>query len=591
MNNAIPTGHPIRAAWRAWAMFAAGLLVTGVASLQVKQRIDLEAAHQLGFVYDHATLKIQERLNNYAQILRGGAGLFTASTSVERAEWRDYVAALHPEQSVPGLQGVGFAQLIAPGQLGAHIASIRQQGFPDYTVRPAGERPVITSIIYLEPFRDRNLRAFGYDMFSEPVRRAAMEQARDTGNVALSGKVALVQENAKDVQAGTLMYVPVYRQGVPAATLEERRQALLGWVYSPYRMNDLMHGMLGLRELTHEQTIDMQLYDGAQATPAALLFDSKPDHVPDAQAPFYQQRKVDFGGRQWLLVFDNSLDAEHLNYASAWFVLIAGCVISALLFGLMRSVNNTRASARRMADELIATIHFREAALERSNAELTRLGEAMAHHFQEPARRLASFAHRLLVKSNLDMDADSRAALNFIDTESRRLSALVRDAQRCLALDEATVAAGDSTDSAAALRQTIQAASATVADADIVLHEPLPRVQLSEKTMCQLFAILLDNALRYRHPQRALRIEVSASSSGTRAVFRFADNGSGIEPQYRAQVLMLFTRLVPSSIPGTGTGLALAVKIVSLTGGQLHIEDGLDGGVCVVFDLPLEVAL
>jgi len=73
-------------------------------------------------------------------------------------------------------------------------------------------------------------------------------------------------------------------------------------------------------------------------------------------------------------------------------------------------------------------------------------------------------------------------------------------------------------------------------------------------------------------------------------VFRFADNGSGIAPEYRSQVLGLFTRLVPSSVPGTGMGLALAYKITTLVGGDLHIEDGLDGGICVVFDLPLEIA-
>jgi signal transduction histidine kinase len=101
---------------------------------------------------------------------------------------------------------------------------------------------------------------------------------------------------------------------------------------------------------------------------------------------------------------------------------------------------------------------------------------------------------------------------------------------------------------------------------------------------------LLDNALRYRDPERPLRMEVSASALAERAVFRFADNGSGIAPQYRAQVLGMFVRLVPSTIPGTGMGLALANKIVSLAGGQLHIEDGLDSGACIVFDLPLEIA-
>jgi CHASE1-domain containing sensor protein/anti-sigma regulatory factor (Ser/Thr protein kinase) len=591
MNSAPSDIKSSRTTWPAWAVFMIAVLVTVFASLQVRQRIEAEAVRQVGFSYDQATLKIQERLNTYAQILRGGAGLFAASDRVDRQKWRTYVDQLRTEETVPGVQGIGFSTIIAPGQLGTHIHGIRQQGFPDYTVRPAGERLVTTSIIYLEPFRDRNLRAFGFDMFSEPVRRSAMEQARDTGNVALSGKVALVQETAKDVQAGTLMYVPVYRHGALLQTLAQKQAALLGWVYSPFRMDDLMGGILRLEEQGDGQAIDLHIYDGAQATPDALMFDSKPAHRPDAHALFYQQRRIDFGGRQWLLMFDHTVSSASLNYASAWFVLLAGLVISVLLAGLMHSVINTRANGKRIAAKLIATNHFREAALERSNVELSRLGEVMAHHFQEPTRRLASFAQRLLARSELARDEDSRLSLHFIDTESKRLSALVSEAKRYLALDHSQVSAGGVADSASALRQCIHDAGAQAGAVDIVVHGSLSRVQLAEKTLRELFAIFLDNALRYRHPQRPLRIEVRASAMGDRAIFRFADNGSGIAPQYRAQALGLFTRLVPSSIPGTGMGLALADKIVNLNGGKVHIEDGLEGGTCVVFDLPLENAV
>jgi signal transduction histidine kinase len=73
-----------------------------------------------------------------------------------------------------------------------------------------------------------------------------------------------------------------------------------------------------------------------------------------------------------------------------------------------------------------------------------------------------------------------------------------------------------------------------------------------------------------------------------RVLFRFADNGSGIAPEYRAQVFDLFTRLVPNNIPGTGMGLALVRKIVLQTGGCVAVNDGIDGGTCIAFDLPLE---
>jgi PAS domain S-box-containing protein len=284
---------------------------------------------------------------------------------VERQEWRSYVETLRASGSVPGVQGIGFAQVIPAHQLAAHVASIRSQGFPEYNVRPAGERALYTAITYLEPFSDLNLRAFGYDMFSEPVRRAAMEQARDSDLATLSGKVTLVQETSTEVQAGTLMYVPVYRNGMPKATVEQRRAALIGWTYSPYRMNDLMAGILKDWNRPDGQPIDLHIYDGAEAVPASLLFGA-------AEAPilvhlqFKQQRTLDFNGHHWLLVFDQGSAAAGISYASAWATLIGGLAISGLLFGLMLALVNTQARARAIASTLTEEVRQREDLLRES---------------------------------------------------------------------------------------------------------------------------------------------------------------------------------------------------------------------------------
>lgn len=301
------------------------------------------------------------------------------------------------------------------------------------------------------------------------------------------------------------------------------------------------------------------------------------------------------------LVFVVSRDISDLFAPWRTDILVQGglyiLLVLASTLGMYSWQKRRREYDRLMAEQeaqrqQVAEILYQQAeSLTLSNAELTRLGEAMAHHFQEPARRLASFTQRLLAKSDLVKDEDSRISLNFINAESRRLSLLVGEAQRYLALDHGNIGSEKGTDSGVVLRQCIATAAATITDADanIILHEPLPPVRLNEKPMRELFTILLDNALRYRQAQRRLHIEVSASTQGERAVFRFADNGSGIAPEYRSQVLQLFTRLAPSTTPGTGMGLALANKITHLVGGHLHIEDGLDGGACVVFDLPLEI--
>ena len=161
-----------------------------------------------------------------------------------RSDWKNFIEFSRFEKNLPGIQGIGFSFIVPKDQLEQHIKRIQAEGFPNYTIFPADDRSVYTSIIYLEPFAGRNLRAFGYDMFWEPTRRKAMELARDNDVAMLSGKVELVQETNVDVQVGTLMYVPVYKYGLPTNTIEQRRVAILGWVYSPYRMNDLMQGIL-----------------------------------------------------------------------------------------------------------------------------------------------------------------------------------------------------------------------------------------------------------------------------------------------------------------------------------------------------------
>jgi PAS domain S-box-containing protein len=363
----------------AWLALVVGLVLTMVASLEVKKAIEQDAADEIAFTSDQITLRIQTRLDAYALTLKGGASLFAASNTVDRREWQAYVDKLRAQDSLPGVQGIGFSQVIPPHHLADHIARIRAEGFPDYTVRPAGKRALYTSIIYLEPFRDRNLRAFGFDMFSEPVRRAAMEQARDSGAPALSGKVELVQETVTEVQAGTLMYVPVYRNGAATDTVEQRRAALIGWSYSPYRMQDLMNGILAKWADHITKRVHLQIYAGSEVQVDSLLYDSHPAVIHKIDPRYYQQRAIDFNGQHWLLAFHAGEGVVTLSYARAWATLAGGIVLSSLLSGLMLALARTQVRAKEIADTLTESLResekFLSATLDGLSAHIAVLNE------------------------------------------------------------------------------------------------------------------------------------------------------------------------------------------------------------------------
>lgn len=292
---------------------------------------------------------IQQRLSVYEQVLRAGVGLFSASDTVTRTGFHRFVNALDLAKSYPGIQGIGYAEVVPPAEKDRHIAAIRHEGFPEYSISPAGQRDIYTSIIYLEPFSGRNLRAFGYDMYSDPVRQAAMAHARDTGNVAVSRKVILVQEAGTDVQAGFLMYLPVYRNGSSHDTVAERRMNLIGWVYAPFRMNDFMRGVEGVRG----NDLDIEIYDDHMISDATRMFDS--DHTLRAIDPHTELKRIDdiqAGDRTWTIAMA-ALPAfeQQMRSDRPQLVLRTGISISLMVSLLMWIFLDDRARAIRAAHQ------------------------------------------------------------------------------------------------------------------------------------------------------------------------------------------------------------------------------------------------
>ena len=291
------------------------------------------------------TKAIVQRLDDYRIILAGGVGLFAVSDDVNREQWRTYVNSLRLGDNFPGIQGVGFSMRIGPQEKQDHIIGVRAEGFPEYAVRPEGAREEYTSIIYLEPFDFRNQRAFGYDMFSEPIRRTAMKRARDTGEVAVSGKVILLQETDQNIQAGFLMYVPVYTRHMPINTVEERKSALLGYVYSPFRIGDLIEGIFGKTP----PDIDLEIYDGFGPSRNGLMYDSDSDPYGLASSRdrlFSKTEIISTYGQQWTLVFSARPSFERIDeHYQPMAILGFGLAISLLLFLFTRSQEITRERA------------------------------------------------------------------------------------------------------------------------------------------------------------------------------------------------------------------------------------------------------
>ena len=296
--------------------------------------------------------QIRSNINDYAQMLQTSAALFAANRQVTRKAWRAYVEKIDLETHYPGTLGLGYVAYMRAADLPAHIKQVRAEGFPDYAPHPAGRRDEYTSVVYIEPFAGPNLRAFGFDMYSDATRRIAMQRARDTGEPTMTDKVRLVQSGESSREVGVLMYAPVYRTDYMAFTEDERRSALQGFVYCPFRMTQLIPSVI----TGPTSDLRIELFDGIDQSVDHLLYASAGHAAHDAKGPashFDRSRTLEIGGRTWTLhvvglpAFDAALGPSHASS-----LLVGGLVISVLSFLITLSLVDTRRRALLMAEDL-----------------------------------------------------------------------------------------------------------------------------------------------------------------------------------------------------------------------------------------------
>jgi PAS domain S-box-containing protein len=309
----------------AWLALSLILAITAGLYSIVRQSTEEQIYQRFLYRAEQERSILLSRLNTHAQVLRGAAAFIEASDEVSRKEWQSYLSNLELARTLPGIQATGFSLMIQPRDKAAHEQNIRAEGFPGYAIKPDGKREQYSSIVYLEPFTEHNQIAFGYDMFSEPVRRLAMERARDYGEPTLSGKITLIQEIGQQVQPGFLIYMPVYRAGLRRDTVEERRAALHGYSYAAFRAGDLLSSVI----TKDNKDVDIELYDIAVA-PENLLFDS---HSGKTAASGRQQATlaIEFGGHQWIALLRSRPEFDRIT----WTPLPLSIAVGGILGGLV----------------------------------------------------------------------------------------------------------------------------------------------------------------------------------------------------------------------------------------------------------------
>ena len=332
-------------------VLGSGLVLTALLATFAWQRNHARDLGRFENAVQRSDQSIQARVDIYIGLLRAGAGVLTANPDATAAEFQTFAESIDTARNYPGVQGIGFARRLSRAEKPAFIAAERARGRAEFDIFPAGERDEYFPIVFLSPMDRRNQQALGYDMFSEPTRRDAMQRARDLGSPAVSRQVVLVQEVDPAKQAGFLIYVPVYHGGTVAESIEARRERIRGFVYSPFRAGDLFAGIFSQET---SPRLGFEIFDGPEAQATNALYRSP--IAPSRKPLFMRATRLQIADRTWTVVYRTAAGFE-TGSARTWVVWLSvgGVLVSGLLgfvtLALARSKASSAARSRELFDQ------------------------------------------------------------------------------------------------------------------------------------------------------------------------------------------------------------------------------------------------
>lgn len=323
-----------------------GLIVTFFVAGKMAETeyVRLEAAYTLTF--NQAVNAVVGKINAYEEMLRATQGLFYVAPDLSRNDFANFYQSLRLEENYRGIQGLGYVVALTPEQKQPHINAVRQTGLLSYDIYPEAEREQYSSNLYIEPMTPKNMRALGFDMYSDATRKQAMERAVNTGHAAITRKVPLKQDGSSSTINGLLMYLPVLIDPSESDEAIDQRTINSGWVYAVFRIDDVLQDVLA----THKHIGLLNIYDDTDKNLDGLLFSQR---GTASNVSFSLQKSYEVGGRSWSFVgqpdkeFVSTLSRN--NRLMAWLI---GSVISLLFALVIAAIANSRANAIRIASQM-----------------------------------------------------------------------------------------------------------------------------------------------------------------------------------------------------------------------------------------------
>jgi signal transduction histidine kinase len=556
--------------WVPFAVLLLGGALTAAAVVSITAREEAVAAGT--FRADTLAVQrlVQAQFDAMVGVTHAASALIAASPEINFVEFRAFVSELQLPTRYPGLNGIGFAPRVERRGLQEFVRTASLDGV-DLAVRPEGPRSAYYPVLMMDPRSNGNASAIGFDLATEPEQQAAMDRARDGNAAAITGLLETAPLFG-DARRELILYLPVYRRGAPVVTLEQRRRALIGFVFSRLSPETMFAESMAAAA---SRALAIAIYDSTTSADAMLVSSGEPPATRRSTAG------VLIGGREWLVVASAQARSAVLP-PEAQRILFAGGLLSLLLFALMRAQVRAWHTAEMHAAELHATDRAKDEFL-----------AVLSHELRTPLNAMLGWLQML---RNGTLRDDRRAhALDIIERNARSQAQLIDDLlemsrimmgkmrleKQPLSVVAATIAAVDS------LRPDADEKGVTLHGVEAAKGED-PMIDADPGRFAQIITNLVSNGVKFTPAGGAVWVNIEADRETVKIFVH--DTGVGISPDFLPYVFDRFRQADSSttrSHSGLGMGLAIVRDLVRLHRG--HIEaysNGPNQGALFVVTLP-----
>ncbi len=528
---------------------------------------------------------IGNRLVLVTTVLSSGSGLFGASEQVTRVEWNSFIGQVYQQRLFPGVRAFGYVSYVKSGELQEHTTAMRQISKPDYAVVPVtNETDIHAPISFLAPPNTKRERVIGYNMYSNETRRNAINIARDSGKVSLSGKVDLVaHRNGTPSERGLILFQPIYHKNKPLGTVEQRRQNIMGFTYAVIVIDEMFSGVFGSN---NNNDIGIEIYDNNHKSEADLMYRSENyDAIASSSRSFVKERKETITDHEWLITYAVAHDTLSPAERDAPFsTLLRGVVLSLALAFFVYYLLTYRTR------KILEAKHYE---VQSAKDDLLSLA---SHQLRTPATVVKQYVGMLLQGYGGELNDQQKNMLESAYTSNERQLQIINQILYVARLDAGQIRLHKE-------RTNLNKLLKEVADE----HRPSFRenkqkfnLRLPTKTIYirgdrQYLHMVLDNLLsnagKYTPPGG--RVSTILTSGEGRATITVKDSGVGVTKGELAGIFDKFTRgtsEMTAQVSGSGIGLYLVKKITELHRGSIEARPNKPSGTIFELCLPLGIS-